>query len=88
MQNLEPYLTQWLQIKRDIRELKVQEENLRNFFNNYMDAQFVEEIITPSYQLRRKVQSRECVKKGSVPAHIWDAYKQIVEYEALYLKPR
>lgn len=75
-------------VKREIKELKYQEQYLKELIIGIMDDKDVDNISLPRYSAVRSVRYRESILKKNVPEDIWNVYAERTPFYVLNVKPQ
>lgn len=77
----------YIQVKNVMKQLKYQQEFIKNRLHEILDDENTEQIRTPYFELKRTLRYREVIKRDQVPNDIWAMYMENVPFRVLNVKP-
>lgn len=83
---IEELIEKWYYTRKQISELKKQEENYRQVIMKYMEQHNTVKINTNQYECSLKKQSRKQLDKKNLPEEIINKYSVEKTYNTVYIK--
>lgn len=85
--SVEETLEAYFLVKRKMRELKYEEDFLKDRIHTLMNESGTNELVTPRFKAQRRLQIRENISRTSVPPDVWDRYAMPSSFTVLHITP-
>jgi len=84
---IDDLMEDFIQVKRIIREMKYREEFLKDRLHQEMDIRQSDILRTPNFQVRRREQTQDYLRKEDTPNWVWNEYATPTTYWVMNAKP-
>jgi hypothetical protein len=81
-------LDRWVLIRKQLADLQLEHDLLKEKIHELMNDKEVNKIATDRYLATRTFQTKETIKRATVPEDIWNRYATTVEFPVLRVKKK
>jgi hypothetical protein len=81
-------LDKWVLIRKQLADLQLEHDLLKEKIHVLMNNNGVNKISSDGFLATRTIQTKETIKKASVPEDIWSQYATLSEFPVLRVKKK
>jgi len=81
-------LDRWVLIRKQLADLQLEHDLLKEKIHDLMTNNGVNKISSDTFLATRTIQSKETIKKATVPEDVWNRYATTVEFPVLRVKKK
>ncbi len=86
MPDVEEFLHKWFEVKLHLAKLEAKCAKYKRMAERLMDKKGKNTLISKSYILNRRSNTRQSVSKANLPVEIWNRYSTRNTYNSYHLK--